>query len=79
MTNKNFRYFLCSSLSLAWVACGKIDSFFCSNINQPTFECGKLIIREAGGYYSQFNSDGKNGILVANPKIHKNLTKLLSS
>ena len=75
----NLRFFLCSALSFSWVSCGKIDCFFSNNINQSVLGCGKLILRESGGYFSSNVTSDKTRIIAANPKIHKNLTKIINS
>ena len=75
----NLRFFLCSALSFSWVSCAKIDCFFSNNINQSVLECGKLILRESGGYFSANINNDKARIIAANPKIHKKLTKIINS
>ena len=75
----NLRFFCCSALSFSWLSCGKIDCFFSNDINQSVLECGKVILRESGGYFSENITNDKARIIAANPKIHKNLTKIINS
>ncbi len=75
----NLRFFLCSALSFSWVSCGKIECFFSNNINQSVLECGKLILRESGGYFSEHTTSDKTRLIAANPIIHKHLTKIINT
>ena len=70
----SLRHFGASSLDLAWVACGRINGFFASNTNIHEVSSGSLIIREAGGFISDFESNHnifKNRKIIAtNSYIH---------
>ena len=50
------REFGSSALSFAWLASGKIDCFLSNNLNINEVACGELLIKEAGGYISNFKS-----------------------
>ena len=54
------REFGSSALNYAWLASGKIDCLFTTNLNKNQIACGELLIKEAGGYISN---------LCAGPKL----------
>ena len=74
------REFGSSALSFAWLASGKIDCFLSNNLNMNEVACGELLIKEAGGYISNFKSVSPNqvfgeALIAANPVIHREILK----
>ncbi|MCX7120174.1 MAG: inositol monophosphatase family protein [Gammaproteobacteria bacterium] len=71
-----------SSLDLAYVACGRLDGFWESNLRIWHMAAAALMIQEAGGIVSDFNDRDdylKTGNIVAgNPKMHKELIVLIN-
>ncbi|OGT44540.1 MAG: inositol monophosphatase [Gammaproteobacteria bacterium RIFCSPHIGHO2_12_FULL_38_11] len=71
-----------SSLDLAYVACGRLDGFWESNLKIWHMAASALMIQEAGGIVSDFN-DGDHylqtgDIVAGNPKMHKALRHLIN-
>lgn len=70
-------------LDLAYVAAGRLDAY-CEGVLKPwDAAAGVLMVREAGGYVSEVDG-GKNpvygkGIVAANPALHGELIKKISS
>ncbi len=68
-----------AAIDLAYVACGRFDSFFEYNLKPWDVSAGILIIREAGGIVSDFsgNQDKLNGkeIVAANSEGYKDFFK----
>jgi len=77
------RRFGAAALDLAWVAAGRFDGFWEMKLNAWDIAAGLLIVREAGGYVSDF--DGRldvlesGDILAANDQLHGPILKLLKS
>ena len=74
------RHFGSPALNLAWLASGKIDCFLGSRLSLNEIACGKIIIKEAGGYMTNFKSSHKlsllnNEIIAASPSIHGEVLK----
>jgi myo-inositol-1(or 4)-monophosphatase len=71
-----------ASLDLAYVAAGRLDGFFESDLKPWDMAAGILLIQEAGGLVGQY--DGEEGyfksgqIMAANPKIFAQMASLLS-
>lgn len=64
-----------AAVDLAYVACGRFDGFFEYNLNPWDVAGGALIVREAGGIVSDFESGnnflfGKE-IIASNPHIYR--------
>lgn len=64
-----------ASLDLAWVACGRFEGFFEQGLMPWDVAAGALIVREAGGVYSDF-SGAQNAplgmeIVASNGYIHQ--------
>ena len=64
-----------AALDLAYVACGRLDAFWESGLSPWDIAAGVVIIREAGGYVSDFKGGNDtlltNGEIVAStPKLH---------
>ena len=73
----NLRLFFCTALSFAWLSCGKIDCFLGENLNYNVCNAGYLLLRESGGFFSQYTSNGCFNMIAANPSIHKDIIKIL--
>jgi len=73
-----------AALDLAYVACGRYDGFFESALNPWDTAAGILLVKEAGGLVSEFDSKkeyhfGSPSILVTNGYIHDELSRLICS
>jgi myo-inositol-1(or 4)-monophosphatase len=70
-----------TALSLAYVACGKLDGFFGRNLQPWDMGAGILLIREAGGFVSDAlgeNGSLDNGDIVAGTrKVHNEWLTLI--
>ena len=75
---QNFRLISCGALSIAWVCCGKLDCYIGENINLNIKTNGSLLLRESGGFFNEFFFNRQKSIIVANPSIHKTITKLIA-
>ena len=78
------REFGSSALNFAWLASGKIDCLFTTNLSKNQIACGELLIKEAGGYISNLKYinayKAPNDLLIAaNPVIHKELLKKINN
>jgi myo-inositol-1(or 4)-monophosphatase len=76
-----FRINESAALSLCYVASGKYDACIDPSLNLWDIAAGALIVEEAGGKVSAFsgrkwNPDEK-GILATNPRIHKDIVRIL--
>ena len=71
-----------ASLDLAWVAAGRFDGFWESGLNDWDTAAGCLIVREAGGFVSDFRGRSEpihaREVLAANDQLHSRLHKLLA-
>lgn len=63
-----------SALDICWIALGRFDGFFESDLSYWDWAAASLILREAGGTVSPF----QQGIIASNPLIHKQLIKRIS-
>ena len=72
-----------AALDLAWIAAGRIDGFWEKGLSLWDIAAGVLLVREAGGFVSDFASRDKaldsGDIVAANPAIHGEMIKLLRS
>lgn len=71
-----------AALDLAYVACGRAESFWEIELNPYDVAAGILIVREAGGIVDSLYGDGellsgKVDILCANPHIFPQMRKIL--
>ena len=70
-----------AALDLAWVAAGRYDGFWERGLSVWDVAAGILILREAGGFVSDFASRDKSltsgDIVCGNPHTHSGLLKLL--
>ena len=71
-----------ASIDLAWVASGRLDGFWEAPLKPWDMAAGIVLIREAGGFVSDF--DGRDRILetgsivAGNENVHRRLSKLLA-
>ncbi|MXO61541.1 inositol monophosphatase family protein [Qipengyuania oceanensis] len=75
------RRFGAASLDLAWVAAGRFDGFWESNLKPWDTAAGTLLVREAGGFVTDFrgrsNPVHDAQVLAANDGLHSKLHKSL--
>ena len=75
------RQFGSAALDMAWVAAGRFDGFWEYGLQLWDIAAGTLLVREAGGFVSDFSSKDtilENGdIVAANAGLHVPLLKLL--
>ena len=75
------RRFGSAALDLAWVAAGRYDGYWEKGLNIWDIAAGILLVREAGGFVSDFGSRDKaletGNVVAANPDLHTTLLKLL--
>lgn len=66
-----------AALDLAYVAAGRLDGFWEISLKEWDMAAGALLIKEAGGYVSDFRGTAEylesHQIVAGNPKIHKML------
>lgn len=71
-----------ASLDLAWLAAGRFDGFWESGLRDWDTAAGGLIVREAGGFISDFRGRSRpihsDQVLAANDALHSKLHKLLA-
>lgn len=76
------RRFGAASLDLAWVAAGRFDGFWESGLNDWDTAAGCLLVREAGGFVSDYRGRSSpihsDQVLAANDTLHSRLHKLLA-
>ena len=76
------RRFGSAALDLAWVAAGRYDGFWESSLQPWDVAAGMLLVREAGGYVTDFRGGDKlterNEYLAANGALHSKLHKLVA-
>lgn len=77
------RRFGAASLDLAYVAQGRFDGFWESDLSDWDTAAGGLLVREAGGFVSDFRGRSapihSTQILAANDTLHSKLHKLLAT
>ncbi len=70
-----------AALDLAYVACGRLDGFWESNLQIWDIAAGSLMIKEAGGIVCDFQGGEthleRGNIIAGNPKILKELIALI--
>ena len=70
-----------AALDLAWVAAGRLDGFWERGLSTWDIAAGVLLVREAGGFISDFASRDKalesGDVVAANPGLHGDLIKRL--
>ena len=76
------RRFGAASLDLAWVAAGRFDAFWESGLEPWDVAAGMLIVKEAGGFVTDFRGGDRAieraEILAANDGLHSRLHKLVA-
>ena len=77
------RRFGAASLDLAWVAAGRYDGFWESNLKPWDTAAGCLLVREAGGFVSDYRGRSQPicdaTVLAANDAMHSKLHKLVAT
>jgi len=72
-----------AALDLAWVAAGRFDGFFETGLNPWDVAAGMLIVREAGGYVSDYSGRGDplnaGSIIAGNPDIHQEVQRRIAA
>ena len=72
-----------AALDLAWVAAGRFDGFWESNLKPWDVAAGMILIREAGGFVTDFRGGDRpmerNEFLAGNDVLHSKLHKLVAS
>ena len=70
-----------AALDLAYVAAGRYEGYWEDRLNAWDIAPGMILVREAGGYVSQFdgaeNMLDTGEIVAANDKLHSEIRKLL--
>ena len=70
-----------ASLDMAYVAAGRCDGFWQRNLNYWDIAAGIILVKEAGGYVTDFSGMDKylenKNILASNPRINEEMMKLL--
>jgi myo-inositol-1(or 4)-monophosphatase len=76
------RRFGSAALDLAWVAAGRFDGFWEEDLQYWDVAAGILLVREAGGFVSDFKGSeaglAKGQVLAANDQLHSKLHKLVA-
>ncbi len=76
------RRFGSAALDLAWVAAGRYDGFWEEDLQLWDIAAGILLVREAGGFVSDFRGSeaglAKGQVLAANDQLHSRLHKLVA-
>ncbi|WP_347304011.1 inositol monophosphatase family protein [Croceibacterium sp. TMG7-5b_MA50] len=76
------RRFGSAALDLAWVAAGRYDGFWESGLNLWDSAAGCLLVREAGGFVTDFRGRSlpicADQVLAGNDPLHSRLHKLLA-
>lgn len=76
------RRFGAASLDLAWLAAGRYDGFWEADLQIWDVAAGLLIVKEAGGFVTDFRGSDKylerNQFLASNDALHTKLHKLLA-
>jgi myo-inositol-1(or 4)-monophosphatase len=71
-----------AALDLAWVAAGRFDGYWESHLNPWDVAAGMLIVKEAGGFVTDFRGSDqpmiRNEFLAANDVLHSKLHKLVA-
>jgi len=76
------RRFGSAALDLAWVAAGRYDGFWEEDLQQWDIAAGILLVREAGGFVTDFRGGDRaletGQVLAANDQLHSKLHKLVA-
>ncbi|WP_066804800.1 inositol monophosphatase family protein [Sphingomonas asaccharolytica] len=72
-----------AALDLSWVAAGRFDGFWESDLQPWDVAAGVLLVKEAGGFVTDFRGGDRtmerNEFLAANDVLHSKLHKLIAS
>ena len=75
------RKFGSGSLDMAYVAAGRCDGFWSRDLNYWDIAAGIILVREAGGYVTDFNGENKYNqnktLLAGNSKINREMIEIL--
>lgn len=75
------RRFGAATLDLAYVAAGRFDGFWESNLKPWDIAAGILLVREAGGYVTDMNGGSDmlktGGIIAANDRLHAPIERVI--
>ena len=70
-----------AALDMAYVAAGRCDGFWQRNLNYWDIAAGIILVREAGGFVTDFNGEydyiENKTILVTNSRVNKEMIELL--
>ncbi len=76
------RRFGAASLDLAWVAAGRFDGYWESDLQPWDVAAGMLLVREAGGFVTDFRGGDRalerSEFLAGNDAVHSRLHKLVA-
>ena len=68
---------------MAYVAAGRFDGYFQENLNLWDIAAGIVLVKEAGGFVTDFNGTDKfienKTILSANPRINEAMVKFFNN
>lgn len=82
MDSKGIRRIGSAAMDLAYVACGRFDSFFEYGLNPWDVAAGALIVKEAGGNVSEFNGKDNfifgDDILASNSLTHQKMEEIIT-
>lgn len=77
------RRFGSAALDLAWVAAGRFDGFWETDLNIWDVAAGELLVREAGGFVTDFRGGDqireRKQWLAANDSLHPRLLKMVAA
>lgn len=77
------RRFGAASLDMAWVAAGRYEGFWESNLKPWDTAAGCLLVREAGGFVSNYRGQSlpvcAEEVLAGNDALHSRLHKILAA
>jgi len=77
------RRFGSAALDLAWVAAGRFDGFWESDLSRWDVAAGMLLVKEAGGFLTDYRGGDRaierNEFLAANDALHSRLHKLVAA
>jgi len=77
------RRFGSAALDLAWVAAGRFDGFWETDLNIWDVAAGELLVREAGGFVTDFRggdqTQARSQWLAANDSLHPRLVKMVAA
>jgi myo-inositol-1(or 4)-monophosphatase len=75
------RRFGSAALDLAYVAAGRYDGYWESDLRKWDIAAGLVLVREAGGFVTDLNGAGtmldSGDVLATNPDLHRSMLDLL--